>query len=69
MLTLGRPVIRLGYPKWWEASNTMSGGEYSDPPAQIEEERQRGRDAKALQVSGPALVVSGTLLNGFSGFF
>lgn len=69
VLTLGRPVIRLGYREWFKASNFVDGGEDPPPPTQIEEERQSNLDAKALQVSGPVLITFGTLLNGFSGFF
>jgi hypothetical protein len=48
---------------------TTDGGDWDDPPDQLAENRERERDAQALQFSGPALVIAGTLLNGFSGFF
>jgi hypothetical protein len=47
----------------------VDGSEDPPPPAQLAEDRERERDAQALQFSGPALVIAGTLLNGFSGFF
>ncbi len=71
VLSVGRPVLRQGYYAWRVASQVIDGG-YADPssapPEWIEKERQEELDALAVQVIGPALIIGGTLLNGFSGF-
>ncbi|MBV5311518.1 hypothetical protein [Chromatium okenii] len=68
VLTLGRPIIRLGYSEWLRQSNTIDGGTY---PPTIEEQKaalENERDAKSMQITGPLLISIGTLLNGASGF-
>lgn len=70
VVTIGRPMIRVGgYRAWHEQSRIINGGDYPPTPAEIEEDRQGRLDAMAVQVAGPALVIVGTMLNGISGFF
>lgn len=71
VLTLGRPIVRLGYKQWRETSQNVDGGYFSseeEPPEFKAEVDEQNKDAVAVQIVGPSLVVVGTLLNGFSGF-
>ena len=63
VLTIGRPVIRLGYAGWYKQSQIIDGG-----GAYEEEDVEDKMDGEAVQKSGPILVIVGTLLNGASGF-
>lgn len=70
VVTIGRPMIRVGgYRAWHEQSRIIDGGHIVPTPEEIEEDRQGRLDAMAVQVTGPALVIVGTMLNGISGFF
>jgi len=59
---IARPLIRLGYNAWYQASETFDGGEYQPPSEQIEKERQSKIDALNVQILGPCLAVAGTFL-------
>lgn len=68
ILTLGRPLLRLGYHEWLRQSNIIDSGHFTPTPEEQEAAIEKRRDAQAIQLSGPLLVVIGTLLNGVSGF-
>jgi hypothetical protein len=68
VLTIGRPVIRLGYQNWVSRETIIDGGTFSNGLTEKEEERQQKHDACAVQCYGPLLVILGTLMNGFSVF-
>ncbi|UTD26126.1 hypothetical protein [Bradyrhizobium sp. WD16] len=70
VITIGRPMIRAGgYRAWFEKSRIIDEGHIVPTPEEIEEAKQGEKDAAALQITGPALVIVGTMLNGLSGFF
>jgi hypothetical protein len=67
--TIGRPVIRVGgYRTWYKNSLTIGGGSYQPTREEKAETLQRLKDAIAVQITGPALVIVGTMINGLSGF-
>ncbi|SDX67951.1 hypothetical protein [Thiocapsa roseopersicina] len=68
VLTLGRPLLRLGYDEWLRQSRIIDGGHVAPTPEEQKAELEERRDAQAIQLSGPLLVILGTLLNGTSGF-
>ncbi len=68
VLTVGRPILRLGYDQWLNASRTIDGGSFKQTPEQQKAKQEENRDAQAIQLSGPLLIIFGTLLNGASGF-
>lgn len=59
---IARPIIRMGYRKWYESTRTIDVGSFETMPEQDEEIRQNAIDAKCVQVLGPLLAVLGTLL-------
>lgn len=59
---LARPIIRMGYKNWYEASRTINGGSFVPTPEEIEEDRQNAIDARCLQIYGPILALLGTVL-------
>ena len=63
VLTIGRPVIRLGYAEWYKQSKIIDGGGACE-----EQDIEDQMDAEAVQKSGPILAIAGTLFNGASGF-
>lgn len=68
VLTIGRPIIRMGYGRWFSASQMIDGGTFPPTREQEEEDFQQREDARAIQIYGPLLIVVGTLMNGFSGY-
>jgi hypothetical protein len=71
VLTIGRPIMRLGYLKWLTASRLIDSGcnsEDEEPPEYKIEKLEEKRDAFAIQIVGPSLVAFDTLFNGFSSF-
>lgn len=59
---VARPIIRLGYRKWYESTRKFDGGEFEASPNEIESDKQSELDARSVQILGPLLAVSGTLL-------
>ncbi|MBK1695428.1 hypothetical protein CKO09_11865 [Chromatium weissei] len=68
VLTLGRPIIRLGYSEWLRQSKTIDCGTFSPTAEEHKSALEYERDAKSMQITGPLLISIGTLLNGASGF-
>ena len=71
VLTIGRPIFRLGYSEWLKNHRSLDGGYFTpeeEPPEYKREKEEEEKDALAVQFIGPLLVSVGTLLNGFSGF-
>ncbi|GEM_PF-1900767 len=67
-VTVARPVIRVGgYKAWVEKNSVIGGGNFVPTDAEIEERRQVVLDSKAVNFTGPALAIAGTLINGVSG--
>jgi heme/copper-type cytochrome/quinol oxidase subunit 1 len=64
IFTMGRPIVRLGYAEWLRQSRSIDGGKADNTPSLVDED---ARDALAVQLYGPIVAASGTLLNGFSG--
>ena len=69
VLTIGRPILRLGYKEWLKQSRTIDGGSLTPTIEEQREDLESQLDGKAVQCTGPLLVIVGTLLNGASGFF
>jgi len=70
VVTIGRPVIRVGgYKAWVEKSHHIDYGHIGQTPEETAEEAEELKDARAVQWTGPLLVIVGTMLNGLSGFF
>jgi hypothetical protein len=70
VVTLARPIIRVGgYKKWYEKTKIIDYGHISPTSEEIAEDKEQSKDAAAIQLWGPALIVIGTLVNGASGFF
>lgn len=70
VVTIGRPMIRAGgYRAWYEKSNVIDGGTFEPTAEEIAENAELLKDAHAVQITGPALALFGTILNGLSGFF
>lgn len=70
VLAVARPIIRAGgYLAWHEKSKTGDAGSAEPSPEELREEKQERSDALAVNVVGPVLAISGTLINGLSGFF
>jgi hypothetical protein len=59
---IARPIIRMGYPLWYQSTRTIDGGSFPPTPVEIEESRQLEIDGKCVQVFGPVLAVLGTIL-------
>jgi len=67
-LVIARPVIRLGYRKWYAQATVIDGGTYPPSPQEIEDARQQAIDARCIQVYGPALIITGTALWAYGDF-
>ncbi|MHB0953242.1 MAG: hypothetical protein ACYC10_15110 [Allorhizobium sp.] len=66
--TVARPVIRVGgYRAWHEKSQVIDCGHITPTDEEIAESEQLLLDSKAVNLTGPALVIAGTLINGVSG--
>ncbi|MBP2612364.1 hypothetical protein [Agrobacterium pusense] len=66
--TVARPVIRVGgYRSWYEKSRKQSYGSIVTSEEDDAEDQQLLLDSKAVNFTGPALAISGTLINGASG--
>lgn len=66
--TVARPIIRVGgYRAWHEKSQIIDCGHIPPTDEGIAENRQLLLDSHAVNLAGPALVISGTLINGVSG--
>lgn len=63
LVITGRPVIRLGYAKWYVLSRIIDGGEPDNTPT--EQDIQEEYDARCTQLYGPVTVVLGTIINGY----
>jgi hypothetical protein len=70
IITLGRPMIRLGgYKAWAKSEKVKDYGSIVPTIEEIEKEKQEDKDAFAVQIIGPALAIVGTMVNGISGIF
>jgi hypothetical protein len=70
VITIARALIRVGDEKMMRSGRTVARLMRTDAegklvPARPEEERQQYQDAKAEFQHGPALVIVGTLINGY----
>ncbi len=66
--TVARPVIRAGgYRSWHEKGQVIDCGHIPPTDEEIAEDRQLLLDSKAVNLTGPALAIAGTLINGASG--
>ncbi|WP_145986243.1 hypothetical protein [Sphingobium sp. YG1] len=69
IITIARPVIRAGgYRAWYEQSKIIDGGSFKPSTEEIVEIEEGRKDSLAVNIIGPALAISGTLINGASGF-
>lgn len=69
VFAVARPVMRAGgYLAWLANSKVIDGGHLVPTQEEISEAIEERKDALAVNVIGPALVISGTLTNGLSGF-
>ena len=59
---IARPIIRMGYRKWYQATRIIDGGHFVQSAEDIEEEQQSAIDARCVQVLGPVVAVLGTIL-------
>lgn len=67
--TLTRPMVRGGFIRHYETTHNLDAGSFQPNLDETKENYEQFRDAIALQIFGPALIMAGTLLNGFSGLF
>ncbi len=63
---IARPVVRLGFARWYASQGIVNGGHFIPTPEEVEAGRQAALDAKSIQTIGPVMLFVSTLIWAYS---